>query len=261
MLTQLWRFRGFIWGSIKREHQLRYRRTQLGFFWTIAHPLALILIYTLVFGGVMRAGMVDESGPFSYAIYLCSGILTWNLLADVLTRLTSVFLDNSNLLKKVQVPKLTFPVITLGSCLLNFAIVMAVFFVFIIAVGRFPGVVVVAMLPVLLIQLALGTGLGMVLASVNVFYRDIQQALAIALQFVFWLTPIVYVSEILSARTVSVLTWNPVWPLMLAYRAIFMQGQEPVWQSLLYPAAVSLILIGAGFLAFARLQHEILDEV
>ena len=90
MLTQLWRFRGFIWGSIKREHQLRYRRTQLGFFWTIAHPLALILIYTLVFGGVMRAGMVDESGPFSYAIYLCSGILTWNLLGLNVDRATTV---------------------------------------------------------------------------------------------------------------------------------------------------------------------------
>lgn len=261
MLTPLWHFRAFIWGSIKREHHLRYRRTQLGFFWTIAQPLALILIYTLVFGGIMRSGMLQEADRFSYAIYLCSGVLTWNLMADMLTRVASVFVDNGNLLKKVQIPKLAFPVIAIGSCLFNFGIVMAVFFVFIITIGRFPGPAIFGLIPVLLIQIALAAGFGLLLATINVFYRDIQQALSIALQFAFWLTPIVYVPEILSARILGILTWNPMWPLMLATRKIFMQGQLPDLATLVYPALVAIALIAFGLFAYTRLQHDILDEV
>lgn len=261
MLTALWRFRAFIWASVRREHHLRYRRTQLGFFWTVAQPLTLILIYTLVFGGVMRSGMLQDADRFSYAIYLCTGVLTWNLTADVLTRLASVFIDNGNLLKKVQVPKLAFPVIAIGSCLFNFGIVMAVFFAFIIAIGRFPGFAIFALVPVLLIQLSLAAGIGLLLATINVFYRDVQQALSIALQFAFWLTPIVYVPEILSARIQSILSWNPMWPLMLAYRKIFMQGQLPDPVALVYPALITIALIVLGLFAYIRLQHDILDEV
>lgn len=260
MLKSLWHFRGFIWNSVLRDQQLRYRRSVLGALWTIAQPLALILIYTVVFGSVMRhPGMGDSA--FDYPVYLCSGILSWNLFADLISRLTSVFNDNAHLLRKVQLPKLAFPVIAAGACLLNFAIVMGVFFVFLWVAGRLPGISLLGLLPVLAIQLAFALGLGVVLGSVNVFFRDVQQALGIALQLWFWLTPIVYVPAILSERTVALLSWNPIWPLMNAYRNIFIHDQWPDWATLLFPGLLSLGLLLAGFVVFKRLQNEILDEV
>jgi lipopolysaccharide transport system permease protein len=138
---------------------------------------------------------------------------------------------------------------------------MAVFFTFIIAIDRFPGFAIFALVPVLLIQLALAAGLGLLLATINVFYRDVQQALSIALQFAFWLTPIVYVPEMLSARIQSILSWNPMWPLILAYRKIFVQGQLPDPVALVYPALITIALIALGLFAYIRLQHDILDEV
>jgi lipopolysaccharide transport system permease protein len=156
---------------------------------------------------------------------------------------------------------LSFPVIAVGACLLNFAIVMAVFLVFLLLVGRMPGLSLLGLLPVLLVQTAFALGLGIVLGSINVFFRDVQQALGIGLQLWFWLTPIVYVPSILSERTVALLSWNPMWPLMNAYRDIFLNNQWPDWASLLYPLALSVLLLGAGFVVFKRLQHDILDEV
>ncbi len=260
MFKSLWHFRGFIWNSILRDQQLRYRRSALGVIWTIAQPLALILIYTLVFGSVMRhPGMGD--GAFDYPVYLCSGILTWNLFADVLSRLTGVFNDNAHLLRKVQLPKLAFPAIVVGACLLNFAIVMGVFFVFLLIAGRLPGSALFGLLPVLTIQVAMALGLGVVLGSVNVFFRDVQQALGIGLQLWFWLTPIVYIPGILSERTAALLSWNPMWPVMMAYRRIFIDSHWPDWASLTWPALLSLLLLASGVAVFARLQHEILDEV
>lgn len=260
MFKSLWHFRGFVWNSVLRDQQLRYRRSVLGALWTVAQPLALILIYTVVFGSVMRHPGMGESA-FDYPVYLCSGILTWNLFADLISRLTGVFNEHAHLLRKVQLPKLAFPVIATGACLLNFAIVMAVFFVFLLFAGRMPGVAALALLPVLAIQLAFALGLGVVLGSLNVFFRDVQQALGIALQLWFWLTPIVYVPAILSERTVAMLSWNPIWPLMNAYRSILVHDQWPVWETLVFPAALSVGLLAAGALVFKRLQNEILDEV
>lgn len=260
MFSSLWHFRGFIWNSVLRDQQLRYRRSALGILWTIAQPLALILIYSVVFGRVMRHPGMGE-GAFDYPVYLCSGILTWSLFSDVLSRLTTVFNDNAHLLRKVQLPKLSFPVIAVGACLLNFAMVMAVFLVFLILVGRVPGISLLGLLPVVAVQVAFALGLGVVLGSVNVFFRDVQQALGIALQLWFWLTPIVYVPSILSESTVALLSWNPMWPVMAAYRDIFLNNQWPDWATLLYPAALSVLLLAAGFVVFKRLQHDILDEV
>ena len=137
-LQAVWNFRGFVLGSVRREYQLRYRGTMLGIAWTVLQPLAMILIYTVIFTQVMKAKLPGVEGTFSYSIYLCAGIITWGLFAEIIQRSQSVFLDNANLLKKLSFPRLTLPVIVVASALLNFSIIFGLFMLFLLVTGTVP---------------------------------------------------------------------------------------------------------------------------
>lgn len=260
-LRNLWAYRFFILGSVKREFQARYQGTQLGVFWVVAHPLSQILVYTLVFAGLMRSALPGHNTPFAYGIYLCSGVLTWTFFTEMLGRCVNIFVEHAGLLKKVQFPKLCLPIIVTASSLLHFCIIMALFLIFLLLIGAFPGVVILAAVPVLAVQIALTLGLGILLATLNVFFRDVGQSVAVIVQFWFWLTPVVYAPAILPPFALRILAWNPMWPLINAYHDIFLEQRWPAWDSLIYPAVLSLVLLLVAMRAFLKLQAEIVDEL
>lgn len=261
MLKDVWAFRDFMWSSVKREFQTRWIGTQLGPFWLLAQPLATIFIFTVIFSNIMRPGMPSHTSKFAYSIYLCSGVLTFNLFSEMLSRSVGIFVDNANLLKKIHFPKLCLPIIVMASCMLNFAIIMGLFICFIFIASTFPGWEILSFIPVLTIQLMFTIGLGMLLATINVFYRDIQQFVQVMLQFWFWLTPIVYVDTTLPPGVRKIMALNPLWNLVKAYQGIFLEHALPDWFSLIYPSLLGLFFILLGILAFHKLQGEIVDEL
>lgn len=153
LLTTIYRYRGFIWSSVKRDFQARYQTSMLGALWLVLQPLSMILVYTLVFSEVMKARMPDNTGPFAYSIYLCSGVLTWGLFTEMLDKGQSVFINNANLIKKLSFPKICLPIIVTLSAVLNFAIIFSLFLIFIIVTGNFPGWLFLSVIPVLLLQI------------------------------------------------------------------------------------------------------------
>ncbi len=256
-----WRYRGFVLASVGREFASRFLGTQLGFFWAVAQPLALILIYTLVFSEIMRPALPGHASRFAYSIYLTAGIIAWSLFSEVLGRGVGIFVHNANLLKKVSVPKITLPLIVMLSALLNFAIVLALFLLFLALTGNWPGVALIGLIPVAGVLLVFAMSLGLVLATVNVFYRDVEQSITIVLQFWFWLTPVVYPANALPAAVEAILRWNPLWPLMRAVQDIFVEGRLPVAAPLVWPAALSLVLLALAYRVFVKLSDELVDEL
>lgn len=120
MLRSMWSYRGFISGSVKREFQSRYRNSLLGAAWTVLNPLAMIVVYTVIFSQVMRARLPGVDSGFAYSIYLCAGVLTWGLFAEIVSRAQNVFLKNANLIKKISFPRICLPVpIRTSSCMVN----------------------------------------------------------------------------------------------------------------------------------------------
>ena len=188
----LWRYRGFVWGMVARDFRGRYLGSVLGASWAVANPLAQIIIYTLIFSQVMGARLPNVHDPLAYSLYLCAGILTWGYFVEVLQRSQTVFLEQANLLKKVSFPRVTLPSYVFLSATVNFAISWGLFLAFLLVSGRWPGWLLVALVPLLIVQQALAVGLGLTLGVTNVFFRDMAQAVGVALQFWFWLTPIVY---------------------------------------------------------------------
>jgi len=261
MFREVWGRRDFIAGSVKREFTSRWVRTQLGPFWLIAQPLATIVIFTVIFVNIMRPGMPSHDSKFAYSIYLCAGVLFYTLFSEMLGRSVGIFVENANLLKKIYFPKLCLPIIVMVSSLLNFGVTMLLFAGFLVLAGAFPGWVVAYMVPVLVVLVVFTMGLGMLLACINVFYRDVQQVVQVLVQFWFWLTPIVYLPDMLPDRVAGLLNWNPLFPLVRAYQGIFLDQAVPDWSSLIFPGLLGLVFTGLGIVLFYRLQGEIVDAL
>jgi lipopolysaccharide transport system permease protein len=98
-------YRGFIFGSVQREFQSKYRNSVLGAAWTVLNPLAMIFVYTVIFASVMRTRLPGTDSTFAYSIYLCAGVLTWGLFAEITSRGQTVFLENAGLIKKLTFPR------------------------------------------------------------------------------------------------------------------------------------------------------------
>lgn len=245
-----------------REFHGKYRESLLGAFWSIANPLAMILIYTLVMGQLMRPTLPGyEKTPFAFPIYLCAGVITWNFFSEVVSRLNSVFIDNGNLIKKSNFPRICLPAIAVASSFLNFAIVMAIYLIFLALIGYWPGLPLLALLPLLVLQTIFAVGLGVLLGTLNVFFRDVGQLTAIVLQFWFWLTPIIYTIGALPERARPIIQANPMTPLMQNYQQIFLTHNWPTWPPLLNLTIISaLLLLLAGWFFLARVG-ELVDEL
>ena len=262
MLKALWAYRRFVWSSVLRDFNARYRESLLGAFWAVASPLAMIVIYTVIFGQLMRPTLAGhQNTPFAFSIFLCAGVLTWGLFAEMLGGLNGVFLAYGNLIKKANFPRICLPAIVVLSALVNFAIVMAIYLAFLALIGHWPGWPLLAAVPLLALQILFALGLGVFLGTLNVFFRDVGQLTGIVLQFWFWLTPIVYVFDSLPEAARSVLQYNPLQPLIVAYQTIFLSQRLPDFSSLVPLALLTafFLLLGARF--FLSRVGELVDEL
>jgi lipopolysaccharide transport system permease protein len=261
MLRSLWHSRGFVLGSVQRDFQTRYRNTMLGAVWTVLNPLAMIVVYTVIFSQVMHSKLPGDVSRFGYSIYLCAGILSWGLFAEIVTRAQLMFIDNANLLKKISFPRICLPVIVVGNALLNFAIIFGLFTAFLLVSGQFPGAVFALLLPLLVLAVALAIGLGLVLGVLNVFFRDVGQFFQIFIQFWFWFTPIVYPASILPPALRDLLVLNPMAAVVAGFQNVLLHGRAPDWASLLPAALCALVVCLLGWRLFKKRAGEMVDEL
>ncbi|MDR3442939.1 MAG: ABC transporter permease [Legionella sp.] len=261
MIKPLWAYRAFILGSVIREFQSKYRNSLLGAVWTIINPLTMIFIYTVIFSQVMRARLPGVDTAFSYSIYLCAGILTWGLFAEITMRAQNIFLEHANLLKKMSFPRLCLPVTMVINALINFGIVFGFFSLFLMISGNFPGWPYLAMLPLLVIQVAFAIGLGISLGVLHVFFRDVGLFFGVIMQFWFWLTPIVYSTATLPEFIRPWLALNPMTNLMTAYQAILLKGYWPEWQTLWPITVLALLLCVLALHLFRKHGSDMVDEL
>lgn len=261
MLKRLWAYRGFIIGTVRREFQSKYRNSMLGVAWVILNPLAMILVYTVVFSQVMRAKLPGIDTAFAYSIYLCAGILSWGFFSEIINRSQTMFLDNANLLKKLSFPRICLPIIVVLSAILNFLIVFGLFTFFLLITGNFPGVVYLGIFPLLIILVLFGLGLGVTLGVLNVFFRDIGQLFSVFVQFWFWLTPVVYPVSAIPHTFQSIINWNPMTSIIQGFQVILVNQQWPDWRALAITVGVAILLSLVSISLFRKHSGEMVDEL
>ena len=262
MLSNIWQYREFILSCVKRDFLEKYKGSIMGIAWSVFQPLAMIVVYTVIFSSVMQSRLPGmETTPYSYSIYLCAGVLPWGMFCEVMLNCANVFLSNGNLMKKVSFPRICLPTITICSAFLNFIVGFVLFLVFMLIIGRFPWHSFPAVSVVLFVQLVLAASIGVWCGVMNVFFRDVGQLLGIVLQFWFWFTPIVYPAKIIPEELVGLLQLNPVYHIINGYQTIFLYDQVPDMFSL----AMVLLLAGIiglyALVIYRRHVGEMVDEL
>jgi lipopolysaccharide transport system permease protein len=260
---RLFAWSDFILASAARELQSRYARSLLGWVWLVLPPVVLIAIYTLVFSRLMRgAGALPDHGPFTYSIYLCAGLLTWQWFSELLGRVAGVFTNHATMLKKTVVP--WYALLAVDVLVTTFGLFMQVglFALVLAAIDQWPGWRGLAFVPLALCQALFAVGLGLGLAVIQVFFRDVALALPLVLQLWFWLTPIVYPLRAIPPEVQSMMQWNPMQPITAGYQHIVMAPDLVVsWPQVGAVAAVSLVLVALSLRLLHRNQGPLRDEL
>lgn len=252
-------YKSFIFSSIQNDFFSRFAQSQLGGLWLLIHPLAQVAIYALILSNVLSAKLPNIDNSYAYALYLMAGILAWSLFSEIITRFLTLFIENANLLKKMQFPRITLPVIALGSCILNNILLLFAILVIFTFMGHTPTITMLSYFPLMLLIIALAVGFGLILGVFNVFIRDIGQATPVILQIFFFFTPIIYPVEILSDSMKELVQFNPMYSVVDAYHTIFVYNQWPDYSPLIPIVGLSVGLLMLGLFLFRRATPEMVD--
>lgn len=261
MIKGIWEFRHFIVGLVKKDFKSRYMNSLLGSLWAVINPLAMIIVYTVIFSEIMMAKIPGVDDKLAYSIYLCAGILTWQFFLETTSRMNNMFIDFGNILKKANFPRSTLPASVVLSSAVNFMIVFAIYLIFLLITNHFPWESILSIIPVLIIMQMYAVGIGMIVAVLNVFFRDIGQLIGVVLQFLFWLTPIVYTIEIIPKEFKWIFEYNFMFPLISTIQNIFLYNTTPDWVTLLPSLIISALLMIIGFIIYKKLESEMVDEL
>lgn len=261
MLLAVWRFRFFVFSSIKTEFRIKFVRSRLGGLWMILNPLAQVLIFAFVLSAVLSAKLPGIDNQYAYAIYLMAGTLGWSLFAEIVNRCLTLFIDNGNLLKKMVFPKIALPLIVTGSALVNNILLFVAILLIFGLLGHVPGMALIWLPLLILITIALALGLGLILGVLNVFMRDIGQIVPVGMQFLFWFTPIVYMVNIIPEQYQKWLALNPLIPVITGYQNVLLYNKEPDWSGLGVIALIASVLLAFALLLFRKASPEMVDQL
>ncbi len=253
-LQELWRFRSYILGSVGRDFNLRYKGSVLGAALVFLVPAFQIAVYVLVFGSLMKGRLPGNPTLHGYSIYLCCGILFWNFFAELLQRSQNLYLENANLLKKAAFPRSALSIINFASVSINLLLAMAMLLLFLLFTDAMPGWQILGLIPIGLGVAVLALSLGLCIAILQVFFRDFGALTAIALQTLFWATPIVYPVEILPPWLVPWLQLNPLLGPVSTAQALMLGTPLPAAQTWVSTAVVAVL--AAAFAARLYRQHQ-----
>jgi ABC-type polysaccharide/polyol phosphate export permease len=259
--------RGLLWNLTLRELRAKYRRSILGWGWSMLNPLSQMLIYTVVFGAIfgVQARVGDPSGINIYSLYLLSGILPWGFINLICGLGLQSLVVNATLVRKVRFARETLVFSEVLFSLVQFSIEMTLLCIVLLIFGS----PLLPWLPVLLLLMALlamfTSGIALILSIGAVFFRDLKYLWTIVSQVWFFSTPVIYdparVEEKVSGFWYAVYHWNPSTAFIRSFRHVTFDGRGPELSDMLVLVAVSTLSLAAGLLVFGRFSRRIAEEL
>ena len=252
----VFRYRELIRNLVLKDLKLKYRDSALGFLWSLANPLLLIVVYAIVFTHMLRV----EIANFPY--FLLVGILPWNFFSQSLMMCTGSIVDNGGLIRKVWLPAEVFPLSTVLFNLVQFLLALVVLmpvaaFIFRISFSW----TLIVFFPLLLLHAVFTLGLGYIISTLTVFYRDMRHFIEIFLMLLFWLTPIVYDIQGIPGPMRRFILANPLAFFISGYQEIFYYQRIPAAFHFLVLTLLTLTAFGLGYWCFCRYKARFPEEV
>lgn len=243
---------GFVLQQLVRQQLiLRYRRTALGFLWTLINPLLMMTVTAVVFSTLFKFEFN------SYVVFLFAGMIPWNYFNSTVVQSSASFINNEGLIKKIYLPKSIFPLSVSLGVLIDSVLSFFALFLIILAVG---GKVSLSLffIPLAFLLLFLFTlGVVLVVAVATVFFRDLQYIITVAMQALFFLTPILYNKDMLNGKVGFLVSINPMVSFIDLFRLPLDSGVLPPSEMILIAFFWAILSMTIGLIVFTRCQNKI----
>ena len=234
---------------VHRDLTVRYKRSVVGFFWTMLHPLLLVLILTMVFSTVFRFALPR------YEVYVLAALLPWNFFAQTTIGSMASLAWNGALMKRVRVPKSIFVLSSVIAGLVNLTLSYVPLLLIMLVRGA-PITPALAFLPVSILILAVFTyGASLLLSALAVYFIDVREMFTVALTALMYFTPVIYPMEVIPDHFRRFFELNPMLYFIRIVRAPVYEGTLPEMRFVLIAAAMAIGALLVGWTAFRRLSR------
>lgn len=255
-LKELWAFRDMLYILSWRDIKVRYKQTALGLVWVLLQPLVSTVIFTVFFGNFVNI----PSGRLPYSVFVLVGLIFWNYFSQALNRAAFCLVENHQLVTKVYFPREILPFASIATAFVDFLVSLLLLFGAMILYGIQPNLLFVGLCILATITTALASsGLGMLLAAVNVTYRDVRYILPFFLQLLIFVSPVIYPLNIVRPTLQYLIALNPMSGIIDALRSSLSHGAIDHPVLLLISIASSIVLFVVGLLYYGWAKQKFAD--
>lgn len=262
-LRALWEYRELLFFLAWRDIKVRYKQTALGVAWIVLQPLLSTVVFTLLFGGLLK--VPSDGAP--YAVFALAALAPWQYFSGSLSRVGGSLINSANLITKVYFPRLIIPLSGVISTLVDFAIAFGVLIVLLVAY-RIPLTANVLWLPAfLLLAIVTALGFGLWLAALNVRFRDVNYLIPFMLQIWMYVTPVVYGTSLIPERFRPLLALNPMTGVVEGFRWALLPGSGGGGQGsgagvlTAVSVAISIVVLVSGLFFFRSTERTFADVI
>jgi lipopolysaccharide transport system permease protein len=256
-LQQLYHYRDLLWLWTGREVRVRYKQSVLGVAWAVLQPLALTIVFTLVFSRLIQV----DTGGVPYPIFAFSALVPWTFFATSLAFAIPSLVNNLNLVGKIYFPREVLPLANIGAALIDFAMAGVVFAGMMLLYQIPLTLNVLWVIPILLVQILLTIGVTLTGAALIVFFRDVRFIVPLLTQIWMYASPVIYPATLVPPEWQTLYFLNPMAGIIAGYRSALVLGETPNLPALLLAAIVSIILFLVGYLTFKRSEPLFADLI
>ena len=250
-LKEIWEYRTMIVNLVKRDLKGKYKGSVLGFLWTFLTPLLQLVVYTLVFSVIMRAGVED------YYLFLFVALIPWTYFANCISIGSGCIMNQKDLVVKIYFPREVLPISYVAAQLVNMLLTFLVLIAVLLVSGKGINLLVWGYLfIIILVETMLALGLTFFFSAITVFFRDLQYLLSIVIMAWQFLTPVMYSVDMVPAQLRTLFYLNPMTPIIIAYRDIFYYKQSPELSTLLLGVGMGVFCMLLGVFVFSKLKKR-----
>jgi lipopolysaccharide transport system permease protein len=232
----------------QKDLKVRYKSSILGYLWSVAHPLAFAIVFYAAFKVIIKIPVEN------YALFLICGMFPWQWFTNSVSAAPMIFLGNAPLIKKVNFPRNLLPFTIVLQDMIHFVLAIPVIILFLFFAGKTPTLLWLLGIPVLIMaQVSLVYGICLMIATLNLFFRDLERLTTIIMTILFYVTPVFYPETMVPSRFQGIIKLNPLAPLVINWRNLLLEGTLR-WGDLLLSLCYGIIFLTLGLLVYRKLS-------
>lgn len=252
---EIYDYREMIWMLVRRDLRGRYKGSMLGFLWTFLNPLLQLMVYTVVFSFIMRAGIEK------YYLFLFVALIPWMFMATSVQGGATCIIAQKSLVSKIYFPRQVLPIAHVTTCFVNMLLCFVVVF---IVSGISVGInfkVLPFLIPTMIIEYILALGIALIVSGITVYFRDMEHILGIFVMAWQFLSPIMYSIDMVPEALRGVFMLNPMSAIIIAYRNIVYEKCAPDMSTMLLALVTGVVFLVIGWKLFERMQKHFAEEL